>query len=129
MKGADAVLNAFLRRYGDVHDAGTLHARLPVISDSGHRDALTTWVQQSESSAADHQLVKDLRRRVHVVMREPFEEEVEDRKLSKKEADDLYGWLTEEGQQKVELEWFLSHWRRRWHPKGLVATEVEKFFV
>lgn len=129
VKGADAVLNAFLRRYGDVHDAGTLHARLPIISDSGHRDALTTWFQQSESSAADHQLVKDLRRRVHVVMREPFEEEVEDRKLSKKEADDLYGWLTEEGQQKVELEWFLSHWRRRWHPKGLVATEVEKFFV
>jgi len=39
LKEADAILLAYIKRYGDVHDAGTLHARPPIVSESGHRKA------------------------------------------------------------------------------------------
>jgi len=128
LKGADAVLLAFINRHGDVHDAGTLHARLPIVSESSHKKALMTWFRKSETSAEDYELVKDLRRRVHMVMRVTFDEIVDQRELTAEEAQELYGWLTEEGQQRIELEWLVYHWNRAQTHSGLPADQIKEWF-
>ena len=128
LKEADAILLAYIKRYGDVYDAGTLHARPPIVSESGHRKALMTWFRKSETSAEDYELVKDLRRRVHMVMRVIFDEVVDQRELTDGEAKELHGWLTEEGQQRIELEWLVYHWNRAQTPSGLSACQIEEWF-
>ena len=128
LKEADTVLLAFINRHGDVHDAGTLHARLPIISESGHRKALIAWFRKSETSAEDYELVKDLRRRVYMVMRLTFDEVVDQRELTAKEAEELHGWLTEEGQQRIELEWLMYHWNKAKKPSGLPTDQIEEWF-
>jgi hypothetical protein len=128
LKEADAILLAYINRYGDVHDAGTLHARPPIISESGHRKALMTWFRKSETSAEDYELVKDLRRRVHMVMSVIFNEVVDQRELTDEEAQELHGWLTEEGQQRIELEWLVYHWNKAYRPSGLPADQIEEWF-
>ena len=128
LKEADAILQAYINRYGDVYDAGTLHARPPIVSESGHRKALMTWFRKSETSAEDYELVKDLRRRVHMVMRVIFDEVVDQRELTDGEAQELHGWLTEEGQQRVELEWLVYHWNKAYRPSGLPADQIEESF-
>ena len=128
LKEADAILLAYIKRYGDVYDAGTLHARPPIVSESGHRKALMTWFRKSETSAEDYELVKDLRRRVHMVMRVIYDEVVDQRELTDGEAKELHGWLTEEGQQRIELEWLVSLWTRAQTPSGLSACQIEEWF-
>ena len=128
LKEADAILLAYIKRYGDVYDAGTLHARPPIVSESGHRKALMTWFRKSETSAEDYELVKDLRRRVHMVMRVIFDEVVDQRELNEAEAEELHGWLTEEGQQRIELEWLVYHWNKAHRPSGLPAGQIEEWF-
>jgi hypothetical protein len=128
LKEADAILQAYINRYGDVYDAGTLHARPPIVSESGHRKALITWFRKSETSAEDYELVKDLRRRVYMVMRMTFDEVVDQRELTAKEAEELHGWLTEEGQQRIELEWLVYHWNKAHRPSGLPAGQIEEWF-
>lgn len=128
LKEADAILLAYINRYGDVYDAGTLHARPPIVSESGHRKALMTWFRKSETSAEDYELVKDLRRRVYMVMRVTFDEVVDQRELTAKEAEELHGWLTEEGQQRIELEWLVYHWNKAYRPSGLPADQIEEWF-
>ena len=128
LKGADAVLLAYINRYGDVHDAGTLHARLQNVSESSHKKALMAWFRKSETSAEDYELVKDLRRRVHMVMRLTFDEIVDQRELTAEEAQELYGWLTEEGQQRIELEWLVYHWNRAQTHSGLPTDQIEEWF-
>ena len=128
LKEVDAILLAYINRYGDVHDAGTLHARPPIISESGHREALITWLRKSETSAEDYELVKDLRRRVHMVMRVTFDEIVDQRELTAEEAQELYGWLTEEGQQRIELEWLVYHWNTAQTHSGLPTDQIEEWF-
>lgn len=128
LKEADAILLAYINRYGDVYDAGTLHARPPIVSESGHRKALITWFRKSETSAEDYELVKDLRRRVHMVMRVIFDEVVDQRELTDGEAKELHGWLTEEGQQRIELEWLVYHWNKAYRPSGLPADQIEEWF-
>lgn len=128
LKEADAILLAYINRYGDVYDAGTLHARPPIVSESGHRKALITWFRKSETSAEDYELVKDLRRRVHMVMRVIFDEVVDQRELTDGEAQELHGWLTEEGQQRIELEWLVYHWNKAYRPSGLPADQIEEWF-
>ena len=128
LKEADAILLAYINRYGDVYDAGTLHARPPIVSESGHRKALMTWFRKSETSAEDYELVKDLRRRVHMVMRVIFDEVVDQRELNEAEAEELHGWLTEEGQQRIELEWLVYNWNKAYRPSGLSADQIEVWF-
>jgi hypothetical protein len=128
LKGADAVLLAYINRYGDVHDAGTLHARLQNVSESSHKKSLMAWFRKSETSAEDYELVKDLRRRVHMVMRLTFDEIVDQRELTAEEAKELHGWLTEEGQQRIELEWLVYHWNKAQTPSGLPADQIEEWF-
>ena len=128
LKEADAILQAYINRYGDVYDAGTLHARPPIVSESGHRKALMTWFRKSETSAEDYELVKDLRRRVHMVMRVIFDEVVDQRELNEAEAEELHGWLTEEGQQRIELEWLVYNWNKAYRPSGLSADQIEVWF-
>ena len=128
LKEADAILLAYINRYGDVYDAGTLHARPPIVSESGHRKALMTWFRKSETSAEDYELVKDLRRRVHMVMRVIFDEVVDQRELNEAEAEELHGWLTEEGQQRIELEWLVYNWNKAYRPSGLPADQIEEWF-
>ena len=128
LKEADAILLAYINRYGDVYDAGTLHARPPIVSESGHSKALMTWFRKSETSAEDYELVKDLRRRVHMVMRVIFDEVVDQRELNEAEAEELHGWLTEEGQQRIELEWLVYNWNKAYRPSGLSADQIEVWF-
>ena len=128
LKEADAILLAYINRYGDVYDAGTLHARPPIVSESGHSKALMTWFRKSETSAEDYELVKDLRRRVHMVMRVIFDEVVDQRELNEAEAEELHGWLTEAGQQRIELEWLVYHWNKAYRPSGLMADQIEEWF-
>ena len=128
LKEADAILQAYINRYGDVYDAGTLHARPPIVSESGHSKALMTWFRKSETSAEDYELVKDLRRRVHMVMRVIFDEVVDQRELNEAEAEELHGWLTEEGQQRIELEWLVYNWNKAYRPSGLSADQIEVWF-
>ena len=128
LKEADAILLAYIKRYGDVYDAGTLHARPPIVSESGHSKALMTWFRKSETSAEDYELVKDLRRRVHMVMRVIFDEVVDQRELNEAEAEELHGWLTEEGQQRIELEWLVYNWNKAYRPSGLSADQIEVWF-
>lgn len=128
VKEANAILLAYINRYGDVYDAGTLHARPPIISPSGHREALITWFRKSETSAEDYELVKELPRRVHMVMRVIFDEVVDQRELTDGEAQELHGWLTVEGQQRIELEWLVYHWNKAQTPSGLPADQIEEWF-
>ena len=86
------------------------------------------WFRKSETSAEDYELVKDLRRRVHMVMRLTFDEIVDQRELTAEEAQELYGWLTEEGQQRIELEWLVYHWNRAQTHSGLPTDQIEEWF-
>ena len=125
--GAGRVLKALVERYGDLHESGTFHVRSSVVDDDDFHHALVAWFRKSPSSACDYEMVADLNRRVYALMREADYNEVEERKLSFQEAEELFGWLTEVGQQNVELDWLLSHWEREWRPSGLEPDEIEKF--
>lgn len=125
--GAGRVLNALVERYGDLHESGTFHVRSSVIVDDDFRHALVAWFRKSPSSACDYEMVSDLNRRVYALMREADNDEVEERKLSSREAEELFGWLTEVGQQNVERDWLLNQWQREWRPSGLEPDEIEKF--
>ena len=125
--GAGRVLNALVERYGDLHESGTFHVRSSVIVDDDFRHALVAWFRKSPSSACDYEMVSDLNRRVYALMREADNDEVEERKLSSREAEELFGWLTEVGQQNVERDWLLNQWQREWRPYGLEPDEIEKF--
>jgi hypoxanthine phosphoribosyltransferase len=63
-----------------------------------------------------------------MVMRVIFDEIVDQRELTAEEAKELYGWLTEEGQQKIELEWLVYHWNMAQTPSGLPADQIEEWF-
>jgi hypothetical protein len=85
------------------------------------------WFRKSPSSAGDYERLSDLNRRVYALMRETFQDDIEERQLSSKESEELFEWLAEVGQQNVELDWLLNHWEREWRPSGLEPDEIEKF--
>ena len=126
-QGAGDVLNAFVERYGDLHEAGTYHLRSGVVEEDAYREGLMAWFQKSPSSAGDYERLSDLNRRVYALMRETFQDDIEERQLSSKESEELFEWLAEVGQQNVELDWLLNHWEREWRPSGLEPDEIEKF--
>lgn len=126
-QGAGEVLNAFVERYGDLHEAGTYHLRSGVVEEDAYRGGLMAWFRKSPSSAVDYERLSDLNRRVYALMRETFQDDIEERQLSFKESEELFEWLAEAGQQNVELDWLLSHWEREWRPSGLEPDEIEKF--
>jgi hypothetical protein len=126
-QGAGDILSAFVERYGDLHEAGTYHLRSGVVEDDAYREGLMAWFQKSPSSAGDYERLSDLNRRVYALMRETFQDDIEERQLSSKESEELFEWLAEVGQQNVELDWLLHHWEREWRPSGLEPDEIEKF--
>jgi hypothetical protein len=126
-QGAGDVLNAFVERYGDLHEAGTYHLRSGVVEEDAYREGLMAWFRKSPSSAGDYERLSDLNRRVYALMRETFQDDIEERQLSSKESEELFEWLAEVGQQNVELDWLLHHWEREWRPSGLEPDEIEKF--
>jgi hypothetical protein len=63
-----------------------------------------------------------------MVMRVIFDEVVDQRELTAEEAQELHGWLTEEGQQRIELEWLVYHWKSAQTHSGLPTDQIEEWF-
>lgn len=125
-KGAALVLQAFIERYGDTFESGTLHAHSSLISAECYQQAVTAWLLKSPSASKDYQMLADLRIRVHALMRWTVDDEAEERALIAEEAEELFTWITEAGQGKVETEWLLMQWEREWRPSGMTSDEAEK---
>lgn len=127
VKGADLVLKDFIKRYGDTFEAGTLHVPSALIAQESYREVISDWFRRSPSSAIDYEMLSDLRLRVHALLRQGFQDDPEEREISVSETEELYGWLHETGQQRVEMDWLLTEWEREWRPSGLEPDELEKF--
>jgi len=63
-----------------------------------------------------------------MVMRVIFDQVADQRELTDGEAQELHGWLTEEGQQRIELEWLVYHWNKEYRPSDLPADQIEEWF-
>ena len=126
-EGAEVVLKDFIKRYGDTFEAGTLHVPSALIAQESYREVISDWLRRSPSSAIDYEMLSDLRLRVHALLRQGFQDDPEERELSVSEAEELFGWLHETGQQWVEMDWLLTEWEREWRAYGLEPDELEKF--
>ncbi len=126
-KGAALVLQEFIERYGDTFESGTLHARSSLISSDSYQQAVTAWFRKSPGAGKDYQMLADPRFRLHASMRWMADDFAEERLLSAEEAEELFTWIAESRQPKVEEEWLLMQWEREWRSHGLEPDELEKF--
>lgn len=126
-QGAGEVLKAFVNRYGDIYEAGTYHLHSQVIDEAVFQEALVDWFRKSPSSGSDYEVISDIRSRVYSILRAQAQEDAEEREIEPNEAEELFKWIFEDGQQRVELDWLLTQWEREWRASGLEPDELEKF--
>lgn len=126
VKGADEVLLAFVQRYADLHQPGTLLFGSPAISESGFHQAMTSWFRKSPAAGIDHELLSDKNLRANPRARTSAKEDAQERELTSEEAKELLGWLLKGEQQRFEREWLLAEWDFQWRPDGPEPDEIEK---
>jgi hypothetical protein len=127
IRGADEVLLAFVERYAELHEPGTLFYHAPAISEAGFCQAMVKWFCKSPSAGIDHDLLSHEKLRANPRARASAKEDVQERELTSEEAEELLDWLHAEDQQKLEREWLLTEWELHWGPSGPEPDEIEKF--
>ena len=127
VKGADAILDAFVGRYADLYDTGTLLYRSSLISEAGFRRAMLDWFCKSPSAGIVHELLSVPELRANPRARASAKEDAEERVLEPEEAEELLAWLLKGDQQTLERLWLLNEWQQQWRPEGPEPDEIEKF--
>jgi hypothetical protein len=127
VKGADEILYAFVGRYADLHEPGTLLYRSPLISEASFRRAMLSWFCKSPSAGIVHELLSVPELRANPRARASAKEDAEERALEPAEAEELLAWLLKGDQQTLERLWLLNEWQQQWRPEGPEPDEIDKF--
>lgn len=127
VKGADEILHAFVGRYADLHEPGTLLYRSSLISEAGFRRAMLSWFCKSPSAGIVHELLSVPELRSNPRARASAKDDAEERVLESAEAAELLAWLLKGDQQSLERQWLLTEWQQQWRPGGPEPDEIEKF--